>query len=103
MSETITKPTRPILWPRPNRTTKRQQYLAALASCMKLLVVIRESLKANPGGSESPLYAAVNEHAQMCGKLLPNSMRIPLDELDKIKTNSALPVGEEEPSRIIKP
>ena len=82
----------------PRIPTKRKQLLMALASSMKLLVVVYEALRANKA-HRSPLGDAIAAHASLCGSLLPNHMRMLTDEAAKIRAESELPTE----SKIIKP
>ena len=62
----------------------KKQLEAALAASMRLLVLIRESLRREVGGTETPLYKAVAAHANLCGTLLPDELRMTQAEVDKI-------------------
>lgn len=56
----------------------------ALASCMRLLVLIRETLT-SLGDNNSPLLASVTHHANMCGTLIPDKERMTAEELAKLR------------------
>jgi hypothetical protein len=83
---------------KPDRGTKKKELLLALASSMKLLVVVHEALRAN-GEHKSPLGEAIAAHASLCGSLLPNSMRLTTAEAGQIRADSQMPAE----SKIIKP
>lgn len=59
----------------------------ALASTMRLLVLVRESLRAADGGEETPIFKAVETHANLCGSLIPDKERMTKAELDKLRAN----------------
>lgn len=62
----------------------RKECEQALASCMRLLVLIRETLVAT-GDNNSPLFASVSAHANMCGTLVPDKMRMTEAEVTKLR------------------
>jgi len=67
-------------------TARKQNELMvkALASCMRLFVIIREGLIANNDNS-SPLFESVSSHANMCGTLIPDDQRLTPEELAAIR------------------
>lgn len=72
----------------------KKQLEQALSQSMRLLVLIRESLKREPGGTKSPLFEAVASHANLCGMLLPDSLRMSQAEIDRITAQLGLPPKE---------
>lgn len=55
----------------------------ALKSTLRLLVMLREMLKAE-GAIDTDLYKSVVAHANMIGSVLPNKDRVGKDEIEKI-------------------
>lgn len=70
---------------------KMSKQRAALKTTLRLLVMIREMLKAE-GATDTSLFVAVRDCANLCGTALPNKDLISAEELEKIR--AALKVGE---------
>lgn len=51
-------------------------------------MLIRESLAA-AGASDSPLYAAVRDQANLCGQALPETMRMTKAEVEMIRKQAS--------------
>lgn len=64
--------------------TKKKDMEQALASCMRLLVLVRETLVVL-GDEKSPLFAAVAAHASLCGTLIPDKSRMSAEELATVR------------------
>lgn len=84
---------------KPDRGTKQRRLLETIAMNMKLFVVIQESLRA-ANAEDTPLFEAVRAQAQLCGALLPNSMRLEREALEKISSRCTL--TEEERAKLDK-
>lgn len=56
----------------------------ALAAVMRLLVLIRESLMLQKA-EDTPLFSAVESHANMCGTLIPEKFRMTTQEIETLR------------------
>jgi hypothetical protein len=63
---------------------KQKQVQTILKSTLRLLVMLRESLKAE-GAEDTPLFQSVKAHADMVGLALPNKDRMTKEEMDMIR------------------
>jgi hypothetical protein len=64
--------------------SKVGQLQQALASNLKLLVLLRESFRAN-GAEQSDIFRAIDLQAQLAGSVLPDHMRLKQEEVDSIR------------------
>lgn len=64
----------------PSKATIQRQ---ALKSTLRLLVMLREMLRAE-GATDTDLFKSVVNHANMIGMVLPNKDRVGKDEIEKI-------------------
>jgi len=58
---------------------------AALKAVLRLLVFLREAMKAE-GAKDTTLYKSVVDHANLVGQVLPNKDRVSGEELEKLLT-----------------
>jgi hypothetical protein len=63
---------------------KQAQVKKILKSTLRLLVVLRESLKVE-GAEGTPIYQSVKSHADLIGLALPNADRLTKEELATIR------------------
>lgn len=75
----------------------KKQLEAALAATLRLLVLIRESLSRQPGGEKTPLFTAVAAHANLCGVLLPDELRMSQAEIDRLRVQLDVPPAAHPP------
>lgn len=66
---------------------KDAKLVKVLSSNLRLLVLLRESLAAN-GQTDTPLYAAIRDQAQVTGLVLPNDQRMTEQEVADIRAQA---------------
>lgn len=70
--------------------SKHKQSQSVLASNLRLLVLLRESLRAEGTPEDNALLKAVVTQANLCGIVLPNKLRVSKTELDVIRKGAGL-------------
>ena len=75
---------------------------SVLSSNLRLLVTLRESVRAGGTPEDNPLLKALVTQLNLCGMLLPNHLRISKSELDEIRRGAGI-VMAEKPKELPKP
>lgn len=83
---------------------KTKTLQSVISSNLRLLVLLRETLRAAGTPANNPLLVTVVAQANLCGTVLPNDLRISKTELDAIRKGAGIVMAEKKaPTQITLP